>query len=302
MTTPTRNPFGPPGGIPIQQASQLLGIPQPTLRSWESRYGFPPMSRSAGGHRRYSEEGLNQLRLMRDEIARGSRAGDAATSVRMMLDPGDPFLARITEFLSAAKDGDATMLRGVLDRGLDDLGLGVTIDGVLMPAMRQVGVWWQTGQCDVAQEHFATETARGWLSRVTTTTPEVDHESPYLLACGPGDLHTIGLEGLAALLAEAGFGSRILAARTSELTIVSAAATSSAAGVVIVSHLASRRRSTIAALKSVATCGFPMFYAGNAFAFPADRAGVPGTYLGENLTQAAQIVLGSSRAGSGEKP
>ena len=63
-------------GLQIHQVSDLLGVPAPTLRSWERRYGLPTTDRSSGGHRRYSEEALVQLRLMRDEVARGRRAAD----------------------------------------------------------------------------------------------------------------------------------------------------------------------------------------------------------------------------------
>ncbi|MBC7595031.1 MAG: MerR family transcriptional regulator, partial [Kineosporiaceae bacterium] len=77
-------------GPAIKQVSELLGIPAPTLRSWERRYGVPVTSRSSGGHRRYAEDELNQLRLMRDEIARGKRAADAALAVMLLLDQNNP--------------------------------------------------------------------------------------------------------------------------------------------------------------------------------------------------------------------
>jgi DNA-binding transcriptional MerR regulator len=51
--------------LSIQTVSERLGVPAPTLRSWERRYGVPDTPRSPGGHRRYSAEALNQLRRMR---------------------------------------------------------------------------------------------------------------------------------------------------------------------------------------------------------------------------------------------
>lgn len=271
----------------------MLGIPQPTLRSWEIRYGFPRASRSAGGHRRYSDEGLTQLRLMRDAIAQGKRAGDASRYVRLMLDQDNPQLERITGVLAATRSGDAGSFRKILDASHLDLGLAATLDQVLMPAMRQVGEWWESGACDVSQEHFATATARSWLARVTVMAGIVTYEPPILIACGPHDMHTLGLEALAALLAERQRGSRILGARTSEQTLVAAVNASTDPSVVIVSHLASHRRSTIAVLKAVAQTGCPVFYAGNAFTFHGDRRGVPGTYLGESLSVAADTLLPS---------
>src|SRR5918998_2594602 len=102
-------------GLSIQTVSDRLGVPAPTLRSWERRYGVPDTPRSPGGHRRYSPEALHQLRLMRDEVALGRRAADAARAVREMVDPTKRTATRIAEFLSASEAMDPEGLRAVLD-------------------------------------------------------------------------------------------------------------------------------------------------------------------------------------------
>ena len=89
-------------GLAIQEVSRLLGLPAPTLRSWERRYGIPTTPRTAGGHRRYSAESLHELRLMRDEIARGRRAGDAAKEVRQRLDARGPAADLQADLLAAS--------------------------------------------------------------------------------------------------------------------------------------------------------------------------------------------------------
>lgn len=40
-------------GLSINEASRLLRVPAPTLRSWERRYDLPTTGRTPGGHRRY---------------------------------------------------------------------------------------------------------------------------------------------------------------------------------------------------------------------------------------------------------
>lgn len=285
-------------GLAIQLVSGVLGVPAPTLRSWERRYGIPVTTRSVGGHRRYGEEELIQLRLMRDEIARGKRAADAARSVVLLLDQHSPARPWINRLLSASEQADVAGMQVVLNQAREELGLAATLDQVLMPAMRQVGAWWETGRCDVAQEHLTTETARGWLARLTAFSPVDTYEPPILLACGPRDLHTLGIEALAALLAEQQRGCRVLGARTSELTLVTAAVATSAAAVVVASHLLTHRRSAVDSLRAVERAGCRVFYAGNAFDFPGRRARVPGTYLGENLSGASHIILDSLLAGA----
>lgn len=41
--------------LTIGELAERTGVPPATLRSWESRYGFPQPTRLAGGHRRYAE-------------------------------------------------------------------------------------------------------------------------------------------------------------------------------------------------------------------------------------------------------
>jgi DICT domain-containing protein len=41
--------------LTIGDLAERTGVPPATLRSWESRYGFPRPTRLAGGHRRYAE-------------------------------------------------------------------------------------------------------------------------------------------------------------------------------------------------------------------------------------------------------
>ena len=58
----------------IATVSQLLGVPIPTIRSWERRYEFPAPPRTDGLHRRYSQAELEQLRALRDLVMNGHSA------------------------------------------------------------------------------------------------------------------------------------------------------------------------------------------------------------------------------------
>jgi hypothetical protein len=286
-------PVAPPpdaDGLPISEVSRLLAVPVPTLRSWELRYGIPDTSRSPGNHRRYYPEQLHALRLMRDEIVRGKRASAAARSVRAVLGLEGPARAYTDEFLAASRAGDPTALHAVLSRAHKDLGLGSTVDDVLMPGMRQIGLWWATGHCDMAEERLTTESVRGWLSDVCAQAPKPTQAGPVLLACGPTDQHTLGLEALATLLRHRGWNCRVLGARVPADALVTSARGTAAVGVVVVSHLASGRLRAVESIRSVERAGIGVFYAGNSFASPKSRVGVPGAYLGSCLADACVIV------------
>jgi DNA-binding transcriptional MerR regulator len=55
--------------LSIRELARRTGVPQPTLRTWEQRYGAPVPRRSEGGHRRYSAadvELVNEVLRLRD--------------------------------------------------------------------------------------------------------------------------------------------------------------------------------------------------------------------------------------------
>jgi methanogenic corrinoid protein MtbC1 len=277
-------------GVPIAEAARQLGIPMPTLRSWELRYNMPDSVRGAGKHRRYSATELHGLRLMRDEIARGKRASLAAESVRELLKRADAASEFVGDVLAASERSDPIAVREQLTRAHDALGLASCLDDVLLPAMRQVGLWWQTGRCDVEQEHLATEASRAWLETLSAYAPAPARPTPIVLACGPTDLHTIGLEALATLLRYQQWTVRLLGARTSVPALETAIQATGAGAAVIVSHLNSGRARAIQSLHAANVLGVSVFYAGNAFTTARSRRNLPGTYLGARLQGACALI------------
>ncbi|MCW2528480.1 MAG: regulatory protein MerR [Pseudonocardiales bacterium] len=282
-------------GLAIAEVSRVLGVPMPTLRSWELRYSIPEMPRGSGKHRRYYYDQLHALRLMRDEIARGQRAGDAARAVKAELDSSGPARAFVDRFLAASLEADRSAQLAALDEAKSQLGLLRCFDDVVLPAMRQVGVWWQTGRCEVTDEHVATALVRSWIASVNATAPPADSRAPLLLACGPGDLHTIGLEALDAVLRSRARSTRYLGPQVQIAPLLAEVASVRPPAVVLVSHLATGRRRCVEAMQALHDRSVPVFYAGNAFVSRRARSGVPGVYLGGTLTTA---ITGLDEAGN----
>ena len=61
----------PGSSLTISDLAHLTGVPSATLRSWESRYGFPAPSRLPGGHRRYARSDVDAVL----EVVRHRRGG-----------------------------------------------------------------------------------------------------------------------------------------------------------------------------------------------------------------------------------
>src|SRR6478735_4111465 len=50
--------------LTIREVATRSGVPAGTLRMWEERYGFPKPQRLPSGHRRFSEENVDQVRAV----------------------------------------------------------------------------------------------------------------------------------------------------------------------------------------------------------------------------------------------
>ena len=277
--------------LPIASVSSLLGIPIPTIRSWERRYGFPVPSRTQGKHRRYSVDEVDQLRRVRDEITRGHNARQAVDVVRRSTTEGRPRTELLDRFLVASMHLDPSQLREILTEGTEQLGVEHTIRDVALPAMREMGSRWKAGVCDTAHEHLATEAVRVWLARQSVMAPPAFRPYPLILACGPKDLHTIGLESFGVVLARRGWSVRTLGALTPVSSLVAAVRAAEARGAVVTSQRSVTRRAAVEAIHAVDRLpGVEAFYAGAGFGPATARKDVPGTYLGDDVIEAAEIM------------
>jgi DNA-binding transcriptional MerR regulator len=286
-------------GVPIATVSRTLEIPIPTIRSWERRYGFPAPPRTSGRHRRYTQADIDQLRALRDLITRGHSPKDAVARL-----VARPTVAGGRELVDAMIDAtmrlDSDGVRATLDAAADRLGVEGSIRDVVFLALREIGTRWRVGACDVEQEHLASETVRAWLARQTALAPPPFRAGTIVLACGPKDLHTIGLEAFATILTRRGWTCRVLGALTPTDALLGGLNKLRAIAAVVVSQRGVSRRAAVESITAVeAIPGAHAFYAGDAFVASAARRGVPGTYLGEDVVAAVDIL--ESRIGTGIK-
>ena len=192
-------------GRRISAISEQLGIPVPTIRSWERRYGFPAPDRTRGRHRRYTLEEIEQLRDVRDRITRGERTGEAIAAVRIA-EVGPPERnAYLEVFAQAADRLDADLLHDTLRRAADALGPDRAITEIALPGMRAVGSRWKAGLTDIANEHAVSQVAHRWLGSMAADAPPPYRRPSILLTGAPGERHTIGLEAFGVVLARRGW-------------------------------------------------------------------------------------------------
>ena len=228
-----------------------VGVTETVLRAWETRYGLLQPARTAAGYRLYGPEDERRARAMVAARARGVPAAQAAAEVlahdRSRLggdpldgtaagDPGDnvPRPARRGESHTGTADAavealfaamityDSAAMHTVLDEVLVRLSVESVICDVVLPFLHRVGVGWEGGSVDVADEHFASDVVRGRLAALSfgagaTTGPLA------LLACPPGEEHDIALKAFEVVLQRAGWRTRYLGPNTPVASIQAAA-------------------------------------------------------------------------------
>ena len=274
-----------PAPLTISMVSRLIGVPSPTIRSWERRYQLPIGERSAGGHRRYTADDVRILTRMRDEVGAGRPAADVAAAV--LAAAGTPPALLVHALLQRAHELDRHGVAEVLAAARDAYGLVPTVEQVVWPAMREIGARWAETGCAIGEEHLLTAAVESWLHRVEQAAPPPARPGRVLLACGPADLHTLGLRALGVLLARDGFDCLTLGAQTPADVLRQAVQDTGARVVVVVSHRPKARPAAVAAIEAAATTDADVYFAGGAFDSPRSRAAVPGTYLGGSLSAAA---------------
>ena len=277
-------------GLSISDVASLVGVPSATLRSWERRYGWPAPMRTTGTHRRYSSADVERIRLLTAEIAKGHSISDAvAAATELERRRHDRFVHQI---VVAAVAMDTRQIRAALSKVERSLAPEEIVIRVALPALHEIGRRWAEQTCDVAGEHLATGEIRRMLARLLERSlgPR-PARGTILLAAGPADLHTVGMEAFSVLLAQERWNPISLGALTPASSLTQAVQAIQPSATIVVSHIAEGRRAAVSSLRAVAAQRHgALFYAGNAFAMASGRRNLPGTYLGTAMLQAAEAV------------
>jgi methanogenic corrinoid protein MtbC1 len=109
-------------------------------------------------------------------------------------------------------DGDQAGSQRVILEAFETGGMTRVADSLIAPAMKGVGIDWQTGKIDVMHEHRATEICTSILYQIVPMTEgSIDDQSRIAVGCAPtDDYHQIASLLAQMLLAEAGWRAKSL--------------------------------------------------------------------------------------------
>lgn len=182
----------------IGELSKRAGVSPELLRAWERRYGLLRPTRSPGGLRLYTSGDLERVRLMRQHLAGGLAAAEAAAAALGTVvaeEAAPPALspAAVRAELAEALDRfDEPRAQALLDRLLAVATVDTLLSEVVLPYLRELGERWARGDASVAQEHFASGVLRGRLLGIARGWG-LGVGPAAVLACLPGEQHDLGL-------------------------------------------------------------------------------------------------------------
>ncbi len=161
-------------------------------------------------------------------------AGPGGPGGRVLALPGGS--ADVRGLARAAMALDAGTVRAVLERSVGELGVVPTWEDLLSPVLVAIGERWAATGDGVEVEHLLAETAIGVLRRMTDA-PEPRNGRPVLLACAPGELHSLPLSALAAALSEHRIGVRMLGGSLPARALAAAVRRTGPAALLVWAHL-----------------------------------------------------------------
>ncbi|MEO7392794.1 MAG: MerR family transcriptional regulator [Ramlibacter sp.] len=188
----------------IAEVERDTALPRATIRIWERRYGFPAPERDDRGERRYPEDQVAQLRLMRRLVEQGHRpakllAGGPAEIRRLAAEPtgalAQPKGRGSAQLLRLLREHDAQSVRHELEARLRRSGLA-RFAGVDIPAMNHViGDAWHAGELEVHEEHLYSDCIHQVVrAAIADVEGAVRPEAPQvLLTTFPQEQHGLGL-------------------------------------------------------------------------------------------------------------
>lgn len=156
------------GKYSIKDLEKISGIKAHTIRMWERRYGLIEPQRTETNIRFYSDCDLKRLLnvsiLNHNGIKISHIAGltDAEIKNRVLdlsID-GRSSSVQIESLMVAMLELDETKFLNGLSSSIIKQGFEVSVETVLFPFLERIGVLWQAGTINPAQEHFISNLIR----------------------------------------------------------------------------------------------------------------------------------------------
>ena len=209
----------------IKHAAEQVGVSVSTLRAWERRYGVGTPRRTDSGYRLYDEQAVRALSTMKSLVSEGWSVRSAAEEVNRRstatVPPAAfsaPSVGSADEaaddraLVRAAEEFDAAGLTAALDRRFGAASFEAVVDDWLLPALRDVGLGWESGRVTVAGEHLVAGGVARRLSAAYDAAGDNAAGPRVVVGLPPGSRHELGLLAFATAARRSGLSTTWLGA------------------------------------------------------------------------------------------
>ncbi|MBA2447002.1 MAG: B12-binding domain-containing protein [Chloroflexi bacterium] len=278
------------------------GLRPATFRAWERRYGFPRPRRLPGNQRLYSDRDVAAIRWLHRRTTEGLAISHAVQlledSLTAAAGGGPPNAGRspaalADDLVRALLAFDASTAERLLSEAF---ALHPTEDvclRVIEPSLVDIGERWHRGVVSVAAEHFATTFMRRKLFALLNVYETHRGRRLVFTATAPGEWHEVGILMVSLFLLRHGLGvsylgpsllsdglAETLRGQRPDLLCISATC----------EETAEKYADIVGVVESLPPPRPELAYGGQAFADPARRATVRGTYLGSDAAAAVATI------------
>ena len=201
----------------IKDLETLSGIKAHTLRIWEQRYQLLKPHRTDTNIRYYTNDDLRRILNVSLLNKNGRKISKIASlndkelydEVNKLSKESENNSDQIENLILCMIELDEERFEKIINSNILRLGLIKTIDEILFPFLQKIGVMWQTGTINPAQEHFISNLIRQKLIvAIDGQLVKRDNKSKKVVLFLPeGELHEISLLFCTYLLRNAGHQS-----------------------------------------------------------------------------------------------
>lgn len=187
----------------IKDIETITGIKSHTIRIWEQRYNLLDTKRSDTNIRYYDDEDLkfllnvsilNDSGIKISEIVKMTPQ-EMASKVEALNEVDNNYTCHIQALVKGSLELNEAEFKRSLSLAVKKIGFEQTVIQVIYPFLQKVGIMWQTGMINPAQEHFATNLIKQRLIlAIDSVKPvEVNDVKKFLLFLPDNEYHEIAL-------------------------------------------------------------------------------------------------------------
>jgi DNA-binding transcriptional MerR regulator len=187
----------------IQRVAKLTGLSRDVIRVWERRFGLLKPTRGANRYRNYSDEDVELLRYLKEQLDAGSSIGvlsklgrgellaRARASTPRVSFVDNAFSRLLRELLSTLSPLDRVTFEKRLNGAVAVVPFEEALHGILLPLQEQVGQLWHDGSLNVAIEHYVTRQIQQKIFSAMNQLPVAEFGAKVVVACPPDEEHDI---------------------------------------------------------------------------------------------------------------